>query len=485
MPVDKDAILDSAKYLRSVRPLDPAELREYVESQPHDAVVREVLREHATDLELVEREDGIFVPASDEPVRPVFDSVTELPDDYQYAIENLLVERWGTDWHGGDSGDQLRETIRRFKEDYYQQHPVEYDPVVALGYAVYHFATYYAAIQYALDDLAEGGLLTGNLRVLDVGAGVGGPAFGLFDFLPDDVLVEYHAVEPSEGADVFAELLDETPRNVHPKVHRETAEAFDPEGEYDLMMACSVLSELRDPIAVVERYLDALADDGTFLALAPADKQTSTNLRTVERAVECAPAESPANSPSEADGATDGATDCATVYGPTPRLRPDERPTDRGWSFDERPSIEAPSFQRCLAEASERPSEFLHTDVRFSYSLLRTDGRRQHDAELSGDRMLKLADAEDWVTNRADALLAKLSRNLADEDANPLFKVSDGSEDEETYAVLVRPTSLNEDLRTAEYGDLLSVESVLVLWNEDEEAYNLVVDEETVVDRVP
>jgi SAM-dependent methyltransferase len=476
MPVDRAAILDSAKYLRGVRPLDPAELREYVSDQPHEAVVREVLREYAADLELVEREDGTFVPASDDPVRPAFDGVSELPEKYQYAIEDLLVERWGADWHHGDSGDQLRQTIRRFKEDYYRQHPVEYDDDVALGYAVYHFATYYAAIQYVLEDLGSGGLLTGNLRVLDIGSGVGGPAFGLFDFLPDDVLMEYHAVEPSEGADVFEELLDETPRNVHTEIHRETAEAFDPDGEFDLVMACSVLSELRDPEAVVERYLDAIADDGTFLALAPADKHTSTTLRDVERAVECAPPESP--------GEDDVATDCATVYGPTPRLWPDERPTDRGWSFDERPSIEAPGFQRRLAEASERPSEFLHTDVRFSYSLLRTDGQRQHDAELSGDRLLKLADAEDWVTNRADALLAKLSRNLADEDANPLFKVSDGSEDEETYAVLVRPTSLNEDLQTAEYGDLLSVESALVLWNDDEAAYNLVVDEETVVDRV-
>jgi 2-polyprenyl-3-methyl-5-hydroxy-6-metoxy-1,4-benzoquinol methylase len=477
MPVDRAAILDNAKYLRGVRPLDPAELREYVSEQPHEAVVREVLREHAATLELVEREDGTFVPASDDPVRPPFDAVTELPQDYQYAIEDLLVERWGADWHDGDSGDQLRETIRRFKEDYYRQHPVEYGHDVALGYAVYHFATYYAAVQYVLDDLAESGLLSAKLRVLDVGAGVGGPAFGLFDFLPDDVLVEYHAVEPSEGADVFEELLAETPRNVHPEIHRETAEAFDPDGEFDLVMACSVLSELSDPETVVDRYLDALEDDGTFLALAPADKNTSMNLRAVERAVECPPAESP--------GEDEVATDCATVYGPTPRLWPDERPTDRGWSFDERPAIEAPGFQRRLAEASERPSEFLHTDVRFSYSLLRKDGRRQYDAELSGDRLLQLADAEDWVTNRADALLGKLSRNLADEDANPLFKVSDGSEDEETYAVLVRPTSLNEDLRTAEYGDLLSFESVLVLWNDDEDAYNLVVDEETVVDRIP
>ena len=101
---------------------------------------------------------------------------------------------------------------------------------------------------------------------------------------------------------------------------------------------------------------------------------------------------------------------------------------------------------------------------------------------MSADRLLKLADADDRVTDRTDTVVAKLSRNLADEDANPLFKVSDGSERDDCYAVLVRPTSLNRDLLDADYGDLLSVESALVLWNDDEEAYNLVVDEETVVD---
>jgi 2-polyprenyl-3-methyl-5-hydroxy-6-metoxy-1,4-benzoquinol methylase len=464
MPVDRDAILDNAKYLKGVRPLDPGEIREYVDGQPHEGVVRQVLREQAADLGLVEHEDGTFEPASDEPVHPVFDGVDALPDTYERSVEDLLVDHWGSNWHRGDSGNQLRETIRRFKADYYRQHDVEYDYDVALGYAVYHLATYYAAIQYVLEDLARGGDLSGNLRVLDVGAGVGGPALGLFDYLPDDVLVEYHAVEPSDAADVLDELLTETGRNVHPTVHRETAEAFDPDGEYDLVLACSVLSELEDPVAVAQRYVDTLAENGTFVGLAPADKHTSTHLREVERTLE---------------------DRGVTVYGPTPRLWPGEQPSDRGWTFDERPPVDAPDIQRRLAEASERPSEFLHTDVRFSYSLLRTDGVRQHDVALDSDRLLKLANADDWVTNRADAMLAKLSRNLAGEDANPLFKVSDGSESAECYAVLVRQTSLNSDLRDAEYADLLSVESALVLWNDDEGAYNLVVDEETVIDRVP
>ncbi len=465
MPVDRDAVLDAAKYLRGVRPLDPGELREYVEDQPHDAVVRQVLREHAADLGVAERDDGTFVVPPEEPVQTSFHGVQALPERYERVVEEELVAEYGADWHRDDSGDRLRETIRRFKDDYYRRNPVEYDREVALGYAVYHLTSYYAAVQYVLAALARDGLLGHDLRVLDLGAGVGGPALGLFDFLPDEALVDYHAVEPSAAADVLDELLDEAPRNVHATIHRETAEDFDPDGEYDLVLACSVLSELADAESVVRRYLGSLADDGTFLALAPADKHTSTHLREVERAVE---------------------DDPATVYGPTPRLWPGRRPSDRGWTFDEQPAVDVPAVQARLADASQDPGEFRHTDVRFSYSLLRLDDRRHHDVELSGDRLLALGDADDRVTDRADLLVAKLSRNLAGDgdDDNQVFKVSDGSEETDCYAVLVRPTSLNRDIEAADYGGLVSIEDALVLWNDDEDAYNFVLDEETVVDAV-
>ena len=52
------------------------------------------------------------------------------------------------------------------------------------------------------------------------------------------------------------------------------------------------------------------------------------------------------------------------------------------------------------------------------------------------------------------------------------------------YAVLARESVLNEALTRAPYGALLRFENALVLWNGDEAAYNVVVDAETVVDRL-
>ncbi|RZH66534.1 small ribosomal subunit Rsm22 family protein [Natrinema altunense] len=515
MSEQRESIRSNAKYLRNVRPIDPDEICEYVTGNPHPAVVRQHLREEAAALGLIERDDGTFVPVGDEPVRPRRGPVERLPAEYGRRLEDLLVERYGPDWETGASGDLLRSTIRRFKADYLDGRSVDYDDDVAAGYAIYHLPGYYAAIQYALDDLADRGLLDRTLRVLDLGAGVGGPALGLCDYLPDDALLEYHAVEPSAAADVLEELLAETGRNVHPTIHRTTAEAFDPseagsgdgfdptapDDGFDLILACNVLSELEDPVAVVRSALETLAPTGTFLAMAPADKNTSIGLREVERDLEDERLWDRTAVDFDAESGEDAETyrrGEVTVYGPTVRLWPGERPSDRGWSFDVRPDLEAPAFQRRLDEATpdgdeHAPGEFVNVDVQFSYAQLRLDGRRRIDMRLETSEWAQMAEMERHVTERIDLVAAKLSRSLSDGDgnggrgsgrSNPLFKISDGSEDTDHYAVVTRETALNRPLLEADYGDVCSFEGVLALWNDDEGAYNLVVDEETIVDRI-
>ncbi|WP_435318076.1 small ribosomal subunit Rsm22 family protein [Haloarchaeobius sp. TZWSO28] len=465
----RDDIVANAKYLRNVRPIDPEEVCEYVEGHPHPAIVRQTLREEALSLELVERPDGTFAPVPEDPVTTTVDTVEALPNVYDEVIRDMLVERFGLDWAEGESGETLRTTIRRLKDDYYRRRDVEYDAVASLGYAIYHLPDFYAAIQYVLDDLVAKRLLPRNLRVLDIGAGVGGPALGLHDFLPEETLVDYHAVEPSAATEVLDQVLECTAPSFHTRVTETTAEAFEPEGEYDLVLFGNVLNELDDPEAVVRKYLPHLAEDGSVLALAPADKNTSIGLRQVERAV----------------------TDEATVYSPTVRLWPGHEPSDRGWSFDVRPDLATPESQRRLDEATpesdeaHESGEFVNVDVQFSYSILRTDGARILDVTPSADRYAKMAAMDDHVSNRIDLLAVKLSHNLAQQDANPLFKIGDGSQAADHYAVAVKQTSLNHDLHDAAYGDLLAFESVLALWNDDEEAFNLVVDEETVVERIP
>ncbi len=486
----REGVRSNAKYLRNVRPLDPEEITEYVEGQPHPAAVRQVLRESAVDLGVVEREDGCFVPVEEGPVEVAFRNVKSVPDRYARVLEDRLVERYGASWPEGESGRALRERIRAVKESYLRGESVEYDAKTALAYALYHLPGYYAATQYVLAELTADRLLSRRLRVLDVGAGVGGPALGLCDLLPDDVLVEYHAVEPSAGIEVLEAMLGETGRNVHATLHRTTAEAFDPadatatadgngDGRFDLILFANVLSELADPEAVVREYADALATDGTLVAVAPADRNTAIGLREVERAV--------------ADRGS------CSVYAPTVRLWPGVTPADDCWSFDVKPALDVPGFQRRLDEAAGSDpdlagsgsdgsgaddGEFVNVDVQYTYTLLRRDDRRRYDFEPDTSRVARFADTETHVTSRVDCYAAKLSHDLSGGD-NSLYLLGDGSQQVSHFAVLTRESALNRDLESAGYGDLLGLENVLVLWNDDERAYNLVVDDETVVDRVP
>jgi len=130
------AIVDAAKYLRNVRPIDPEEIYEYVESRPHPAVVRRTLRERAVELGLYEREDGAFVPVDPGPIEPAFDGVERFPETYVRRLEDRLVERYGPDWHRGESGDRLRGRLDEMKRAYFADEAVTYDAETALAYAV-------------------------------------------------------------------------------------------------------------------------------------------------------------------------------------------------------------------------------------------------------------------------------------------------------------------------------------------------------------
>ena len=537
---DRATLLDSARYLRGVRPVEPAELADYVDTHP--AVVRRLLQDHAVDLELVERPDGTFAPVEETPVPGEVGVVRRLPAAYDRRLGDLLADEYGPEWYAGASGDRLRERVRRLKDDYYRDREVTYDREAALGYAVYHLPDFYAAVQYAVDLVADLGLLDRRLRVLDVGAGVGGPALGLHDFLfgpptgeragdtaalgadpggtsgedddgdpptdrprdPAAALVDYHAVEPSAAADVLTDLLEETGQNFHATVHRTTAEAFDPataadgddaapeNGEttdaddgasdgdgpagYDLVLFANVLNELDDPVTTLRRYLSHLAPHGTLVALAPADRETSVGLRRAERAV--------------VDGADDPQSPAVdpgsvTAFAPEVRLWPGRAPTDQGWSFDERPALTATRTQRRLDRPAGGEGEFRKTAVRYTPSLLRLDGRTRVRVVPDEDRVAPMADAEAYVTERVDLVGVKLSRSLSEGDANPLFRVGDGSQGADHYAVLTRETALNRALRRAAFGDAVLFDGALALYNDDEDAYNLVVDDETVVDRIP
>ena len=171
--IDRDAVLNNAKYLRQVRPIDPEEITDYITGTPHPAVIREILREEAYALKIREQADGTFVPVSEKPLERPSWQPEAFPQPYADTIEDLLIEQFGLQWAAGETGAGLRSAIRSLKSQYLEGDSVSYDYQTALGYAIYHLPTYYASIGYVLDDLAMNDWLSRSLRILDIGARTG------------------------------------------------------------------------------------------------------------------------------------------------------------------------------------------------------------------------------------------------------------------------------------------------------------------------
>ncbi|MFW6448663.1 MAG: methyltransferase [Halobacteriota archaeon] len=462
MATVEDEVLDAARYLREVRPLDPTELREYVTDRPPAAEIRSILRSHAWSLRLVETPAGRFEPVDRTPVTSPTAPTDRLPRELSEVLIGWLRETFDPEWASGRTGDRLRARVDELKAAYLRVGTTRYeDEADAAAYLVYHFPRSYAATTFVLGELIAGAGLPRTLRVLDVGAGVGAHLAALTDALPDDALVRYEAIEPTPSAAVLSHLEDAyCGPNVHVRLRDRPIEALNIEGSFDLVMLGNVLSELDEPAAVARRTFEVVAADGAWVGIAPADPRTSTQLYDVARNLEPP----------------------ATVYGPDLRLWPDRRPTDEHWAFVEGPPIEVPAFQRRLAAAAPAADRrsYRNDEVRFSYEILRRDGTRRYDVLGHRDRQLPLSSAAEAVGTRVNVVAVKLTRDLAEGD-NALYRIGDGSQSTPWFASLVNPASTNRLLANAPHGAVLSFERVLVLWNDDEAAYNAVVDEEVLV----
>jgi len=168
-------------------------------------------------------------------------------------------------------------------------------------------------------------------------------------------------------------------------------------------------------------------------------------------------------------------------------LWPGRSPTGQCWSFDAAPDLAVPAVQRRLDESASdpehEPGEFVNADVQYASGVLRRDDRRALDVAASRDRYAPMAGADAYVTERVDLLAVKLSHDLAGQ-GRPLYLIGDGSEAIDHFAVRADDASLTEPLAGADYGAILHFENVLALWNDDEGAYNVVVDDQALVEIV-
>jgi len=249
------------------------------------------------------------------------------------------------------------------------------------AYLAYYFPVNLAKVQVLLDEMPEPATDPAApdepLRMLDVGCGPGTAALGLLDWARRHpalrhVPVHLVAIDASPGALRDCERLWKayvarmggadakltTARGDLERfgLPRKTVATGWP---YDLIVIANVLNELftgaRDPIgrrfALVRRLLDLLDSRGTLIIIEPALRDTSRALHRLR------------------DALLEEA--CCTVYSPC--LHESRCPAlikEEDWCHEERAWTAPP-----LVAAIDRRVGFIKDSLKFSYLLLRKDGR--------------------------------------------------------------------------------------------------------------
>jgi SAM-dependent methyltransferase len=407
----------------------------------------------------------------------------EVPAALAHAIEEYITRKVGRAWDDPVILDRLRKAIIAQKDDYWKpshKRSLQYTKGYSvLGYLAYHFPVYFLQTEHLLARLARDGLLKKSMTILDVGTGPGVVPLAIADFWSrlDGARASVYSLERSEEhIEAFLALRDACVPpggnvSIKPPAKvdiREPLPAMLPE-TFDLIIFSNVLNELardkEDPgAAIVERIAARLASDGAILIIEPADEENATRMRTLAAGL----AERGLN-----------------VHFPCPFIRGTPCTAPRCWSFATAPAIRTTRLMETLARCEEY-YRYINTDIKYSYAVLRRAGmKREGYRAAPGAKFLQLSKIHLHVGNRVNTVIAKMSGDLGDA-KNHLFKACDGTAKTPVYAVLpaYHRTPENDALLSAPYGSILEMRGVLVRYNREHNAYNLLVNRNTEI-RLP
>jgi SAM-dependent methyltransferase len=314
------------------------------------------------------------------------------------------------------------------------------------------------------------------MTILDVGTGPGVVPFAIADF--------YSRLSEAEARVYSVEKSDE-----HREAFMYLRDAFVPKGgrvsvksplqsdirsldlarlpdKIDLLIFSNVLNELPDTTletrtAMVAHLSDRLAPDGSILIVEPADEENATRMRSLSIAL---------------------LKKGLTIYSPCSFIWGSTCAAPRCWSFETAPAIRLPLLMETLAHC-EDSYRYVNTDIKFSYAILRKDGRRQKNFRLSGgSKFLRLSKLHLHVGKRINVASVKMSGELGNARSH-VFKLCDGTAKTPVYAVLpsYHITPQNDLITSAPYGTILELQNVLVRYNKAHDAYNLLVNRNTTI----
>ena len=409
-----------------------------------------------------------------------FFSEREMPKALAQGIEKYITKKVGKDWNDPVIIERLRRAIVSQKDDYWKpshKRSLHYiKGYSVLSYLVYHFPVYFIQTGHLLLMLARDGLLKKSLTILDVGTGPGVVPLAIADFYSrlDDADATIYSIERSdEHIEAFAYLRDA----VVPKGDRVSIKSpiktdirsLDltrlPE-KIDLVIFSNVLNELPDATMdiradIVAQISERLAPDGSILIIEPADEENATRMRSLTVALQ--------------KKGLSIFSPCSFIWGSTCTA-------PRCWSFETAPAIKLSRLMETLAHC-EDSYRYVNTDIKYSYAILRKDGRKKENFRLPvGSKFLRLSKLHLHVGKRINVAGVKMSGELGDARSH-VFKLCDGTAKTPVYAVLpsYHITPENDLITSAPYGSILELRNVLVRYNKTHDAYNLLVSRNTKV----
>lgn len=418
-------------------------------------------------------------PAELERQQAFFES-RRLPPVLETAIEQYIVKKTGKEQNDPVVLDRLRRGIVAQKSDYWKpthQRSLKYTKAYSvLGYLAYHFPVYFIQTEHLLSMLAREGLLKSSTTILDAGTGPGVVPLAVADFWSrlDSAKATVYSVERSEEhIEAFMYLREHfTAKGANASIKppiRADLTSLDPAKipqQVDLMIFSNVLNELSDITLeqrtdLVMRFAERLAPDGTILIVEPAEETNSSRLRLLSLALK---------------------KRGLTIHSPCSFIWGTNCTPDRCWSFETNRNILPTRLMGKLSECDE-PFRYINIDIKYSYVVLRKDGKTKETYRVpAGSRVLRLSQIHRHVDKRVNLIAAKMSANLGD-GRNLMFRLCDGTADKLVFAVLptFHVTPENEVLKTSPYGTILELEGVLVRYNREHDAYNVLVSRNTTI----
>jgi hypothetical protein len=412
-----------------------------------------------------------------------FFSARIIPDLLARSIEQYITKKVGKEWDDPVIIERLHRAIVAQKDDYWKPargRSLQYTKAYSvLGYLAYHFPVYFVQTEYLFMMLARDGLLKKSMTILDIGTGPGVVPLAIADFYArlDDARATVYSLERSEEhIEAFTYLRNAfVPRggrvSVKPPVKTDIRMidlAALPD-KIDLIIFSNVLNELLDVSMevradIVIQLSERLAPDGSILIVEPADKENSTRMRSLTIAL---------------------LKKGLSIYGPCSFIWGSTCIAPRCWSFETAPAIKLSRLMETLAHC-EDSYRYVNTDIKYSYAILRRDMLKRESYHLSaGSRFLRFSKLHLHVGKRINVAGIKMSAELGDVRSH-VFKLCDGTAKTSVYAVLpsYHITPENDLITSAPYGSILELRNVLVRYNKEHDAYNLLVNRNTHINTI-